>query len=90
MPLDHFAELGQPRRPSLDADALKDHFHRLTAEHHPDIAGDGGRFTTLNAAYTVLREPAARLRHLLELDAPAALAAPAAEHAKRQTKVSAR
>ena len=77
---DHFAALGQPRRPWLEADALKDAFHRRSAALHPDVrgTGDGAQFAALNAAYSVLREPAARLRHLLELTAPAALAATAA------------
>jgi curved DNA-binding protein CbpA len=69
---DYFAILQQPRRPWLDSDALKERFHRQTAEHHPDVSGgrDDGHFAALNAAYTVLRDPASRLRHLLELEAP--------------------
>jgi curved DNA-binding protein CbpA len=74
---DHFATLGQPRRPWLDADALKDAFHRLSASLHPDVAGTGdtARFAAVNAAHVALREPASRLRHLLELTAPESLAA---------------
>jgi curved DNA-binding protein CbpA len=74
---DHFATLGQPRRPWLDADALKDAFHRQSATLHPDVpgTGDAARFAALNAAYTALREPVSRLRHLLELEAPATLSA---------------
>src|SRR5438270_13876413 len=75
MPTDHFAALGQPRRPWLEPEALKEEFHRLTAEHHPDRTGDAARFTEINAAYAVLRDPVARIRHLLELEAPAVLAA---------------
>jgi curved DNA-binding protein CbpA len=73
---DHFAILQQPRRPWLDSQALKEHFHRETMERHPDVsgAGDEGHFAALNAAYTVLRDPASRLRHLLELEAPELLA----------------
>lgn len=75
---DHFAALEQPRRPWLDAAALRDSFHRLGAALHPDVAGgDAGRFAALNAAYAVLRDPAARARHLLELEAPAAAASAA-------------
>lgn len=68
---DHFATLAQPRRPWLDLEALRESFQRAAALHHPDAAGSGEeRFAALNAAHTVLREPAARLRHLLELEAP--------------------
>jgi curved DNA-binding protein CbpA len=69
---DYFAILQQPRRPWLDSEALKEHFHRQTAERHPDVTGGGddGDFALLNAAYAVLRDPASRVRHLLELEAP--------------------
>jgi curved DNA-binding protein CbpA len=66
---DHFAILAQPRRPWLDDDALKEAFHRATAQQHPDVAGGSGDdASALNAAYAVLRDPATRLRHLLELE----------------------
>jgi hypothetical protein len=73
---DYFAILQQPRRPWLDSEALKERFHRQTAESHPDVAGGGddGDFAAFNAAYTALRDPASRLRHLLELEAPDLLA----------------
>lgn len=77
---DHFATLSQPRRPWLDDTALKDAFHRATAQQHPDIVGgSGAEASALNAAYAVLHDPAARLRHLLELEwsgpsAPAGIA----------------
>jgi curved DNA-binding protein CbpA len=69
---DHFAALDQPRRPWLDAAVLRECFHRSSAKLHPDVpgTGDAARFAALNAAYTVLRDPAARARHLLELEAP--------------------
>ena len=75
---DHFATLALPRRPWLDAEALKEMFHRATAEYHPDVAvrGDGERFAGVNVAYNVLRDPAGRLRHLLELEAPEQLSRP--------------
>lgn len=53
---------------------MKAKFHGLTARLHPDVAGEGGDFPALNAAYQTLREPAPRLRHLLELESPEALA----------------
>ena len=75
---DHFAVLAQPRRPWLDPEALRESFHRAAAQHHPDAAGGGdARFAALNAAHTILREPATRLRHLLALEAPELLARPA-------------
>lgn len=76
---DHFATLAQPCRPWLDPEALRESFHRAAAQQHPDAAdGTDERFTELNTAYAVLREPATRLRHLLELTAPEMLARPAA------------
>jgi curved DNA-binding protein CbpA len=70
---DHFATLAQPRRPWLDDAALKEAFHRATAQQHPDVAGGTGeQAAALNAAYAVLRDPASRLRHLLELEWPGA------------------
>ncbi|MDR3403511.1 MAG: hypothetical protein P4L99_13520 [Chthoniobacter sp.] len=68
---DHFAILAQPRRPWLDDEVLKEAFHRATAQQHPDVAGGSGESAAaLNAAYAVLRDPAARLRHLLDLEWP--------------------
>lgn len=75
MPPDHFAALGQLRRPWLEPEALKEIYHRLTAEHHPDRTGNAARFTEISSAYAALRDPVARTRHLLELEEPAALAA---------------
>jgi len=71
---DHFASLAQPRRPWLDPAALRESFHRAAAVAHPDAGGDATAFAALNAAQTVLGEPASRLRHLLELEAPQLLA----------------
>src|SRR5437879_6369452 len=72
---DYFAIFNEPRRPWLDCEALKEKFHALTAAHHPDVSDDGAvDFAAVNAAYSTLREPRARLRHLLELEFPDALA----------------
>ena len=77
MSVDHFSILEQPRRPWLDAEVLKDRFHRASAEWHPDVTGgDSARFAVANAAYNVLRDPVARLRHLLELEAPELIGRP--------------
>lgn len=67
---DSFAIFDLPRHPSLDPEELRDEFHRRSASLHPDAGGDGEKFAQLNAAYRILSEPAARLRHLLELEAP--------------------
>jgi curved DNA-binding protein CbpA len=75
--MDHFALLAEPRRPWLDAEALKSKFHTLSAEVHPDRVHEAApaeklaaqqRYTDLNAAYQCLREPRSRIRHLLELE----------------------
>jgi DnaJ-domain-containing protein 1 len=70
--IDHFAALSLPRRPWIDGEELKDRFHRLSAEQHPDVARTepGGDFSRLTKAYAVLKDAATRLRHLLELEYP--------------------
>lgn len=74
---DHFVLLDEPRRPWLDADALKTKFHTLSAAVHPDRVHQSSesdklaanqRYSELNAAYNCLREPRSRIRHLLELE----------------------
>ncbi len=74
---DAFALLTEPRRPWLDADALKQKFLPLSAAAHPDRVHSAGeaeklaanqRYAELNAAYNCLREPRDRLLHLLELE----------------------
>ena len=71
---DAFALFNLPHRPWLDAGELRDEFHRRSATLHPDAGGDAEAFAQLNAAHQTLREPSLRLRHLLELEAPEALA----------------
>jgi len=75
---DAFALLSEPRRPWLDADALKARFLPLSATVHPDRVHSASeaervsantRYAELNAAYNTLREPRDRLLHLLELEA---------------------
>ena len=74
---DHFALFNEPRRPWLEVEALKEKFLTLSAEVHPDRVHEASeadklaanrRYTELNAAYSCLREPRDRLRHLLELE----------------------
>ncbi len=70
---DHFALLGEPRRPWLDPEQVKETFHRLSRTEHPDQtegAGADADFARLNTAQATLRDPKARLRHLLELEYP--------------------
>ena len=68
---DFFALLGEPRRPWLDPEQVKDTFHRLSRTEHPDQqAGENADFARLNQAQATLREPKLRLRHLLELEFP--------------------
>lgn len=75
--IDYFALLGQPRRPWLEPDTLKSEFVTRAAATHPDRIHDGteaerqranGRTAELNSAYSCLREPRDRLKHLLELE----------------------
>ncbi|MDQ3621399.1 MAG: J domain-containing protein [Verrucomicrobiota bacterium] len=76
---DHFAVLNLPRRPWLNPEQLQERFHQIGARLHPDVAPqDPNEFARLTSAYQVLREPAARLRHLLELEFPDELTKPAA------------
>jgi DnaJ-domain-containing protein 1 len=74
---DHFAVLGEPRLPWLDAAALKEKFLALSSAAHPDrvaIASETekqaahDRSAQLNAAYQCLSDPKSRLQHLLELE----------------------
>ena len=77
---DAFALLAEPRRPWLDADALKARFLPLSTAVHPDRVHGASeaeklaaneRYAELNAAFNTLREPRDRLLHLLELEAGA-------------------
>jgi DnaJ-domain-containing protein 1 len=74
---DSFALLNEPRRPWLDAEALKQKFIPLSSAVHPDRTHNApdtekqastARYAELNAAYNTLREPRDRLLHLLELE----------------------
>ena len=73
---DFFALLGEPRRPFLDPERIKDKFQALSREQHPDQQATGSNaetdavFARLNAAQAILRDPKSRLRCLLELEYP--------------------
>jgi hypothetical protein len=74
MPLDCFKILQMPRQPWLDEADVRNRFHQLAADTHPDVAaGESGDFANLNHAWQTLRSPASRLRHFLELEHPGAL-----------------
>ena len=68
-----FALLEESPRPWLEPDALKAKYHQLTAREHPDVAGASADFAEINRAFQTLSDPAARLRHLLDLESPAAM-----------------
>jgi DnaJ-domain-containing protein 1 len=74
---DNFLLLSEPRRPWLDAEALKAKFLPLSTNAHPDRFHSASeadkqqataRYAELNAAYNTLREPRDRLLHLLEVE----------------------
>ena len=74
---DHFALLGETRRPWLDEDLLKQKFRDLSGKFHPDkiqatneadAVSATKNFAELNAAYHCLADPKLRLLHLLELE----------------------
>jgi curved DNA-binding protein CbpA len=74
---DCFAVLGEPRRPWLDAESLKQKFLSLSASSHPDLfhsataaekAKAQKHYIEINEAYNRLRDPKERLLHLIELE----------------------
>jgi DnaJ-domain-containing protein 1 len=74
---DLFDVLQEPRRPWIDTAALKKKFLALSAETHPDRVHNASparkeaahqQYLEIHAAYNCLRDPKARLRHLLELE----------------------
>ena len=68
---DHFAVLGQPRRPWLDLDQLKQQYQQMTLDLHPDrpkTNAEASDFSAVTDAYRVLSNPRLRLRHLLDLN----------------------
>jgi curved DNA-binding protein CbpA len=85
--IDYFALLQQPRRPWLDPGKLKEKYHQLTIETHPDrqlSKTDGVSppdFANVNEAYRVLSDPKLRLQHLLVLQGASAANADAVPQA---------
>ena len=75
--VDHFAKLGIQRRPWLDVDHLKQRFHQLSIEIHPDHSLDDDddikndtqqEFIVINSAFQCLSDTKSRVRHLLEIE----------------------
>lgn len=65
--MDAFAELGLPRSPVINEDAVARQFDALSRERHPDAGGEAAAFARLGEARAILLSPAKRLRHLLTL-----------------------
>ena len=74
---DYFALFGEPRRPWLDPEALKERLRQLSTEAHADRMHDAPaaekeaanrRHTEINAAHRCLSETKQRLAHLIELE----------------------
>ena len=74
---DHFARLAIPRRPWLDVEELKQRFHDLSTEVHPDQSKNDSvkskssleqEFAEVNAAHQCLSNTKTRVRHLIELE----------------------
>jgi molecular chaperone HscB len=75
---DYFALFAQPRRPWLNLEELEQKYRELARKTHPDqSAQPAGEFAEVNEAYQTLRDPKARLQHLLALEARPQLAATA-------------
>lgn len=68
--MDAFAELGLPRSPVVDAEAMSRRFDELSRTRHPDAGGDPAAFSRLAEARRLLSSTALRLRHLLDLEHP--------------------
>ncbi len=77
--LDYFSLLGVPRILRVDSRDLERRYRALTREVHPDFFHNASpvekrasleRTSTLNDAYRTLREPIARITHLIELESP--------------------
>jgi molecular chaperone HscB len=74
---DYFTFFGVPRRLTLDAADLEHRFRELSRKFHPDYYYNAApaerlasleRSSYLNDAYRVLRNPAARIEHLLAIE----------------------
>lgn len=77
MTRDYFSVFGFPRQLRLDDEELRRRFYELSRRHHPDfhqLAGDDAQAEALatsalvNRAYRALRDPLARVEHLIALE----------------------
>jgi hypothetical protein len=75
--VDYFALLQQPRRPWLDEAALRQQFQSQSSGVHPDRVNSATpaekiranqHFAELNSAFSCLKSPHTRVRHLVELE----------------------
>jgi len=66
---DAFALLGLPRRPLLDEERLRSAYLERAKSLHPDSpGGNADSFSEAKSAFELLKDPASRLRHLIELE----------------------
>ena len=65
---DAFEALGFERRPALDLDELQERYLRQAALLHPDSEGGNAQaFAEIGGARALLKDPAERLYHLIQL-----------------------
>lgn len=70
--IDAFAVLDIPRSPSIGEDLLKEKYLAKAGSLHPDKSpGDEAKSASVQAAHTILKDPALRIRHLLLLESGA-------------------
>jgi molecular chaperone HscB len=91
---DYFSFLGLPRKLAVDTNDLEQRFRGLSRQFHPDYFFNAPpaerrasleRSSYLNDAYRTLKQPAARVEYLLQLEG---LAARSPEEAARQVPPS--
>lgn len=66
--MDAFACLGLERRLGLDDHTLSAAFREAGKRNHPDSGGSVEEFEKVEQAFRVLKDPASRLKHWLELE----------------------
>jgi curved DNA-binding protein CbpA len=65
--IDHFAVLGIERRPFVSKADAEEAYHEKSKSLHRDQARVGD-FSSVNAAFQVVSNPAERIRHLLKIE----------------------
>ena len=65
--MDYFAVLGIQRRPAVPESVLQQAYYQKSKLLHPDRAEDSD-FASINEAFQVVSNPAARIQHLLKLE----------------------